>query len=188
MRNGAWAGFSIGFDPVTVTQSKMGLSTDMKVNAYRYGISAIWPKMSHLNESTAVNPLSQLDQNIKSIVEYPKRTRYTVLSNQIFDQKYQNNPQKQYEELVELQAYQWMRIESLKNIKLMIKFPGNLDLYAGHGINIIIPATYKRNNTTDIDRKYSGRYVIGGLTHKIVGTNMTTEALLLKDSIPRKSS
>ena len=188
LRNGAWAGFSMGFDPVTVTQSKMGLSTDMKVNAYRYGISAIWPKMSHLNESTAVNPLSQLDQNIKNIVEYPKRTRYTVLSNQIFDQKYQNNPQKQYEELVELQAYQWMRIESLKNIKLMIKFPGNLDLYAGHGINIVIPATYKRNNTTDIDRKYSGRYVIGGLTHKIVGTNMTTEALLLKDSIPRKSS
>jgi len=188
LRNGAWAGFSIGFDPVTVTQSKMGLSTDMKVNAYRYGISAIWPKMSHLNESTAVNPLSQLDQNIKSIVEYPKRTRYTVLSNQIFDQKYQNNPQKQYEELVELQAYQWMRIESLKNIKLMVKFPGNLDLYAGHGINIVIPATYKRNNSTDIDRKYSGRYVIGGLTHKIVGSNMTTEALLLKDSIPRKSS
>ena len=185
LRNGAWAGFSMGFDPVTVTQSKMGLSTDMKVNAYRYGISAIWPKMSHLNESTAVNPLSQLDQNIKNIVEYPKRTRYTVLSNQIFDQKYQNNPQKQYEELVELQAYQWMRIESLKNIKLMIKFPGNLDLYAGNGINVIVPATYKRNQTTDVDRKYSGRYVIGGLTHKIVGTTMSTEALLLKDSIPR---
>ena len=187
LRNGAWAGFSMGFDPVTVTQSKMGLSTDMSVNAYRYGISAIWPKMSHLNESTAVNPLSQLDTRVKSIVDYPRRTRYTILSNQIFDPKFVNNPQKNYEELVELQAYQWMRIESLKNIKLMIKFPGNLDLYAGHGINIVIPATYKRNNTTDIDRKYSGRYVIGGLTHKIVGTTMSTEALLLKDSIPRKS-
>ena len=188
LRNGAWAGFSMGFDPVTVTQSKMGLSTDMSVNAYRYGINAVWPKMSHLNESTAVNPLSQLDENIKTIVDYPRRTRYTILSNQIFDPKFQDNPQKNYEELVELQAYQWMRIESLKNIKLMVKFPGNLDLYAGHGINIVIPATYKRNNSTDIDRKYSGRYVIGGLTHKIVGTNMSTEALLLKDSIPRKSS
>ena len=185
LRNGAWAGFSIGFDPVTVTQSKMGLSTDMSVNAYRYGINAVWPKMSHLNESTAVNPLSQLDQNIKTIVDYPRRTRYTILSNQIFDPKFQDNPQKNYEELVELQAYQWMRIESLKNIKLMVKFPGNLDLYAGHGMNIVIPATYKRNNSTDIDRKYSGRYVIGGLTHKIVGTTMSTEALLLKDSIPR---
>ncbi len=188
LRNGAWAGFSMGFDPVTVTQSKMGLSTDMSVNAYRYGISAVWPKMSHLNESTSVNPLSQLDQNIKTIVDYPRRTRYTILSNQIFDPKFQDNPQKNYEELVELQAYQWMRIESLKNIKLMVKFPGNLDVYAGHGINIVIPATYKRNNSTDIDRKYSGRYVIGGLTHKIVGTTMSTEALLLKDSIPRKSS
>ena len=188
LRNGAWAGFSIGFEPVTVTQSKMGLSTDMKVNAYRYGINAIWPKMSHLNESKSVNPLSQLDSSIKNIVDYPRRTRYTALSNQIFDPKFQDNPQKNYEELVELQAYQWMRIESLKNIKLMVKFPGNLDVYAGHGINIVIPATYKRNNSTDIDRKYSGRYVIGGLTHKIVGTTMSTEALLLKDSIPRKSS
>jgi Fe-S-cluster formation regulator IscX/YfhJ len=188
LRNGAWAGFSMGFDPVTVTQSKMGLSTDMSVNAYRYGIDAMWPKMSHLNESKAVNPLSQLDDNIKQITQYPRRTRYTALSNQIFDPKFQDNPQKNYEELVELQAYQWMRFESLKNIKLMIKFPGNLDLYAGSGMNVIIPATYKRNQTTDIDRKYSGRYVIGGLTHKIVGTNMTTEALLLKDSIPRKTS
>ena len=188
LRNGAWAGFSMGFDPVTVTQSKMGLSTDMSVNAYRYGIDAMWPKMSHLNESKAVNPLSQLDNNIREITQYPRRTRYTALSNQIFDPKFQDNPQKNYEELVELQAYQWMRFESLKNIKLMIKFPGNLDLYAGSGMNVIIPATYKRNKTTDIDRKYSGRYVIGGLTHKIVGTNMTTEALLLKDSIPRKSS
>ena len=185
LRNGAWAGFSIGFDPVTVTQSKMGLSTDMSVDAYRYGINAMWPKMSHLNESGSVNPLSQLDTSIKSIVDYPRRTRYTILSNQIFDPKFQNNPQKNYEELVELQAYQWMRFESLKNIKLMIKFPGNLDLYAGNGINIILPATYKRNQTTDVDRKYSGKYVIGGLTHKIVGTTMSTEALLLKDSIPR---
>jgi len=157
----------------------------MSVNAYRYGINAIWPKMSHLNESRSVNPLSQLDTNIQNICNYPRRTRYTVLSNQIFDPKFQNNPQKNYEELVELQAYQWMRIESLKNIKLMINFPGNLDLYAGNGINVVIPATYKRNTTTEVDKKYSGKYVIGGLTHQIVGTTMSTEALLLKDSIPR---
>lgn len=188
LRHGAWAGFSMGFDPVTVTQSKMGLSTDMSVDAYRYSINHIWPKMSHLNESRSVNPLTQLDDNIKQIVEYPRRTRYNILSNQIFDPKFVDNPQKNYEELVELQSYQWMRIESLKNIKLMITFPGNLDLYAGNGINVILPATYKRNSTTDMDRKYSGRYVIGGLTHKITGINMTTEALLLKDSIPRRSS
>lgn len=188
LRHGSWSGFSIGFDPVTITQSKIGLSTDMSVDAYRYGISEMWPKMSHLSEKKSVNPLSIMDKSIQDIVNYPKRVRYTALSNQIFDPKFQSNPQKNYEELVELQAYQWMRIESLKNIKLMVTVPGNLDLYAGSGINVVLPATYKRNTTTDIDRKYSGRYVIGGLTHKIVGTTMMTEALLLKDSVPRRST
>tara|TARA_B100000035_G_scaffold54446_1_gene42856 strand:- start:588 stop:1967 length:1380 start_codon:yes stop_codon:yes gene_type:complete len=187
LRHGAWSGFSMGFDPVSVTASKMGLSTDLSVDAYRYNITAMWPKMSHIGEKKSVNPLEVMDQTVKDIVNYPKRVRYTILPNQIFDPKFQDNPQKNYEELVELQSYQWMRIESLKNIKLMIKVPGNLDLYAGSGMNIVIPATYKRNTTTDVDRKYSGRYVIGGLTHKIVGSTMMTEALLLKDSIPRPS-
>ena len=187
LRHGAWSGFSIGFDPVTVTASKMGLSTDLSVDAYRYNITAMYLKMSHIGEKKSVNPLEIMDQTVKDIVNYPKRVRYTILPNQIFDPKFKDNPQKNYEELVELQSYQWMRIESLKNIKLMIKVPGNLDLYAGSGVNIVVPATYKRNTTTDVDRKYSGRYVIGGLTHKIVGSTMMTEALLLKDSIPRPS-
>ena len=188
LRHGAWSGFSMGFDPVTVTSSKMGLSTDLSVDAYQYSIDEMWSKMSHLDESKSVNPITTMDQTIQDIVNYPKRVRYTLLPNQIFDPKYQDNPQKNYEELVELQSYQWMRIESLKNIKLLITIPGNLDLYAGSGIDIILPATYKRNTRTEIDRKYSGRYVIGGLTHKIVGTTMKTEALVLKDSIPRPSN
>ena len=185
LRHGSWSGYSIGFDPVTVTQSKMGLSTDMSVDAYRYNIQSIWNKMSHLNENKSVNPLSLMDSGVKKVIDYPKRVRYTMLPNQTFDPKFTNNPQKNYEELVELQAYQWMRIESIKNIKLMITMPGNLDLYAGSGINVIIPATFKQGSKTPIDRKYSGKYVIGGLTHRIVGTSMTTEALLLKDSVPR---
>ena len=182
LRHGSWSGFSIGFDPVTVTSSKMGMSTDMSVDAYRYNIGDLWGKMSHLNEKKTKNPIVSMDKSIQAMIDYPKRVRYTMLPNQNFDAKFKNDPQKNYEELVELQAYQWMRIESLKNIKLMIQIPGNLDLYAGSGINVILPATYKKNTTTDVDRKYSGRYLVSGLTHKIVGTSMTTEALLLKDS------
>jgi len=188
LRNGSWAGFSIGFDPVTVTQSKMGLSTDMSVDAYRYNVSDLWKKMSHLNEKKTVNPLSIMDEQVQNATRYPRRVRYTILPNQIFDPKFKDNPQKNYEELVELQAYQWMRIESFKNIKLQVQVPGNLDLYAGSGMNVVIPSTFKANTTTQVDRKYSGRYVISGLTHKIVGTRMVTEALLLKDSIQRAST
>lgn len=183
LRHGSWSGFSIGFDPVTITESKMGLSTDMSVDAYRYNINDLWKKMSHLNEKKTKNPTTLMDKSIQTMIDYPKRVRYTMLPNQTFDQNFSTTSQKSYEELVELQAYQWMRIESLKNIKLMIQIPGNLDLYAGSGINVVIPATFKKGDKTEIDKKYSGRYVIAGLTHKVLGTRMVTEVLLAKDSI-----
>ena len=82
-----------------------------------------------------------------------------------------------------MQAYQWMRIEAIKNIKLQVVVPGNLDLYAGYGIEIDIPTTARSGSTTKIDKRYSGRYLIAGVTHKIVNNNMATELLLLKDSV-----
>lgn len=181
LRHGAWSGFSIGFDPATISSSKMGESTDMSVDAHRYKISELWSKMSHLNKGQG-NPVEQMDKSVKQLIDYPKRVRYTMLPNQIFDPKYQNQPQKNYEELVELQAYQWMRIESLKNVKLQITIPGNLDLYAGSGINVIMPTTQKSGEKPKIDERYSGRYMIASLTHSTTGTKLVTELLLMKDS------
>ena len=37
-----------------------------------------------------------------------------MIPNQIFDPKFKDNPQRNYEQIVELQAYQWMRIETLQ--------------------------------------------------------------------------
>ena len=65
-----------------------------------------------------------------------QKVRYTILPNQIFDQRNAEQPGRNYEALVELQAYQWMRFETLKTIKLQIEIPSNLDLYVGSGINI----------------------------------------------------
>ena len=92
----------------------------MSVDAYRYGIKDLWPTMEHLNSKKTKNPIAFMDSQIQTMTDYPKRVRYSAMSNQIFDQKYKNNPQKNYEELVELQAYQYMRIESIKNFKLLI--------------------------------------------------------------------
>lgn len=182
LRHGAWSGFSIGFDPSTISESKIGGSKDMSVDAYRYNITELWSKMSHLKGSKDTNPVENMDKNIQSIINYPRRVRYTILPNQVFDPKYQNNPQKNYEQIVELQAYQWMRFESIKNIRLQIEIPGNLDLYVGSGIEIQIPATFKTGDNTKTDKRYSGRYMIAALTHKGSPTNMVTELLLMKDS------
>ena len=94
LRHGAWSGFSIGFDPATISSSKMGESTDMSVDAHRYKISELWSKMSHLNKGQG-NPVEQMDKSVKQLIDYPKRVRYTMLPNQIFDPKYQNQPQRQ---------------------------------------------------------------------------------------------
>lgn len=183
LRHGSWSGYSIGFDPNTISNSKYGESTDMSVDAYRYNISEYWKNMSHLKGGRNANPIKFMDKEVQNIIEYPKRVRYTVLPNQIFDPKFQNNPQSNYEQLVELQAYQWMRMEALKTIKLKIEIPGNLDLYVGSGIEIVIPGTFKSGNRVEVDPRYSGRYLIASLAHKSTGTSMVTELLLMKDSI-----
>ncbi|ADO98051.1 hypothetical protein SSSM5_016 [Synechococcus phage S-SSM5] len=182
LRHGAWSGFSIGFDPTFITRSRMGLSTDLSADAYRYTMSDIWKRMSHLNGGNSVNPQKKMDSTAQSYVNFPKRVRYTMLPNQIFDPKFKNNPQRNYEQLVELQAYQWMRMESLKQCQMTIVVPGNLDLYAGGGVEINIPTTYKDGDTPKRDAKYSGRWLIAAVAHKAVGLNFQTELALMKDS------
>ncbi|WLW37326.1 hypothetical protein [Synechococcus phage S-RS29] len=183
LRDGAWSGFSIGFDPNTISNSKYGESTDMSVDAYRYSISETWSKMSHLKGGKDANPINSMDKEVQAMIGYPKRVRYSILPNQIFDPKFKNQKEKNYEQLVELQAYQWMRMEALRTIKLQIEVPGNLDLYAGMGIEVIIPGTFRSGSKTEVDQRYSGRYLIASLTHKTTGSNMVTELALMKDAL-----
>ena len=63
---------------------------------------------------------------------------------------------------------------------MRVRIPGNLDLYAGSGVNIIVPTN---DGKGDVDKKYSGRYLIGGLQHQCVATTMFTELYLMKDTI-----
>ena len=81
-----------------------------------------------------------------------------------------------------------MRIESLKQCQMTIVVPGNLDLYAGAGVNLNIPTTFKDGDTPRRDAKYSGRWLIAAVAHKVVGFNFQTELALMKDSdIPNLS-
>ena len=123
LRHGSWSGYSIGFDPVSINQSRLGVSTDMKEKEYNYGLKKVWKKMSHIGGTNYVNPIELMDKDIQKVLNQPKRVRYTMMPNQIFDPKYQQNPQANYSELVELQAYQWLRLETIRNIKLSITIP-----------------------------------------------------------------
>ena len=75
LRHGTWSGYSIGFDPNTVSNSKMGSSTDMNVDAFQYSLSSLWSKMSHLNGTKDINPIKTFDKDIQNMIDYPKRVR-----------------------------------------------------------------------------------------------------------------
>ena len=182
LRHGTWSGYSVGFDPANMSQSKWGASKDMQVDAYQYSMNELWDKMAHLKDSGNNNPIKNMDKGTQQLLEFPKRVRYAILPNQNFDPKYQSNPQKNYEQIVELQAYQWMRIESLKTIQVQVTVPGNLDLYVGSGVKITMASTRKQGQKPERDERYSGRYLIASLTQSIRGNSMTTEMLLMKDS------
>ena len=191
LRHGAWSGYSVGFDPVTVNQSRWGgESSELSADMYKYKVSASWKSMSHLGGKNAVNPMSRLDNEFKNIVDNPKRVRYSILPNQIFDKKWYNNipglgknSQKNYEALVELQAYQWMRMETMKNTRVQVVVPGNLDLYGGYGIHITLPSTEKTGSKTKMDKRFSGRYMIVTISHKGTPDNFSSEMLLMKDGV-----
>ena len=187
LRNGTWSGYTVGFDPVNITSSKMGLSKDTTTDDTRYSIENIWPKMSHLNGKMTVDPITQMDVSVQRQVLKPRRVRYTMLPNQAFDPKFVDNAQPNYQQLSDLEAYQYMRMETLTNTQLRINVPGNLDLYAGCGIELNIPATFKVGTKVQLDKKYSGRYLIARVTHstEAEATKISTTLTLLKDSILR---
>ena len=184
LRHGAWSGFSMGIDPVDLAQSKMGgVSADLPLYSDPYNISATWKQMSHLGGKKAVNPVSRVGADYKTLIEAPKRMRYTIIPAQNFDDKKNENTSNTYAELVELQSYQFLRIESMKNTQLQISVPGNLDLYAGSGVSVTLPTTEKSGDKIETDKRFSGRYMIVTLAHKGTPDTMSTEMLLMKDTV-----
>ena len=182
MRNGSWSGYSMGLDPSKFSNSQVSRETPTAGNAAVYNINEYWNKMSHIQGGK--NPVENFTDEMKQVVERPRRIRYNALPNRIFDQKGSTTDNKQYDETPYLQAYQHLRLQSFKNIKLMVNIPGNLDLYAGYGVEIIIPRTKPKNDKIETDETYSGKYVIAGIRHKYANQAIFTEMLLYRDSIP----
>ena len=139
------------------------------------------------SHALGVNPYSQIDKTVKEYMNSARRIRYNPIPNRVFDNK-DGQAQATYAELTQLEAYEFARIESLKNVMLNIEIPGNLDLYAGTGIDIGIPATYNSDRGREVDQRYSGRYLIRRIKHNVASgaMTMTSDLTLVKDSVMRQ--
>ena len=62
---------------------------------------------------------------------------------------------------------------------------GNTALTAGNLIKIRIPSSKEEGDNVELDRRFSGKYIIAGLTHIYKKTGLTTKLYLVRDSIPK---
>ena len=185
LREGVYCGYSIGFDPASLPSSQIGISEDSPAATYRYSLSDMWNKMEHLDDKNSVNPYTQLDKDVKGYIDSARRIRYNPIPNRIFDNK-DGQAQATYSELSKLEAYEFARIQSLKNVQVNTEVPINMDLYAGAAVDINVPATYNDGDYRENDKRYSGRYLIHSLTHNVTQTSATTQLHLMKDSTLRQ--
>jgi hypothetical protein len=86
--------------------------------------------------------------------------------------------------------YASARYSLLKSVQLTIVIPGNPALTVGQILKVSIPASKQTagdNGKVLEDRKYSGKYIIAGLTHTYKREGLTTELKLTRDSVKRQS-
>ena len=187
LRQGTWSGYVMGLDPSSLAESQLP-TKDKRVQASTsyYSIENMFKHMSHL-EKKGNMPLDTGNSAIRSIVTAPKRIKYKVLPIHLWDlPKGQNQtlPQgKTLEKTMDTTKYNFLRKKALEAIQLQIEVPGNLQLHAGEGIKVELPRMMAKNDKIELDKMYSGTYMIGGVVHHYKVTNLQTSLHLLKDSI-----
>ena len=86
--------------------------------------------------------------------------------------------------------YAASRYSLLKSVQLTIVIPGNPALTVGQILKVVIPASAQssgENANVKEDKKYSGKYLIAGLTHTYKREGLTTELTLTRDSVKKQS-
>jgi hypothetical protein len=83
--------------------------------------------------------------------------------------------------------YASARYNLLRTIQLTIVIPGNSALTVGDIIQVRIPASEEEGKKVKEDAKYSGKYLIAGLSHTFKREGLTTKLILVRDSVKAQS-
>jgi hypothetical protein len=198
LRNGTWAGIFSGVSLDYIPLSKVPTPNGNKQIPYggtAYYISDVYSKMEHLgNENPYASASPQYDVLINSI----RRNRYRTNQLHLWDKNTGSSSSSvgpttgevpvRWEETA---IYNFCRKNNFEHIKLEVRVPGNLKLTPGQGVYIEIPKmlnTKKSSNKIELDRIYSGKYVIAGVKHRFAnGNTLFTEMTVVKDSLGIKT-
>ena len=186
LRQGTWSGYIIGLDPSTFGESVLP-TKNKKVTAQTgyYTIENTFKRMSKLEKGGKL-PIDVNNPEIKKLINNPKRVHYRALPTHLWDSTKSDGSStgsRNLNNYLDTASYNYLRKKSLEAIQLEITVPGNLNLFAGTGVNVQIPRMQVKRKKAELDKVYSGTYLIGGVTHNYRVSELLTTLHLLKDSI-----
>ena len=198
LRMGAWSGYVMGLDPTSFGESNLPTkSKKVAAKTSWYGYEKTFKSMSILEKGGKI-PVDTSNARVKDLLNRPKRIKYKILPTHLYDLPTTKNRRqfKQWEQSntlknqgknldhhIDTASYNFLRKKAIEAIQLVIEVPGNLGLYAGEGIKVEIPRMLAKGSKVELDKMYSGNYLIGGVVHTYKTTNTQTTLHLLKDSI-----
>jgi len=188
LRNGTYAGVFVGVSLDFLEESKMKtqqgseVKKDIPYGGSEFTLHGQWGLMNHIGTE---NPYRATDEELKDIFQSIRRIRYRPNQVHLWDKdEGGSNLASRWEQTA---IYNYCRKNSFSAIKLDIKVPGNLTLMAGDSIEVEIPRSMSKEGRSDrieVDRTYSGRYIIAGIRHKYGQSNtLSTELTIVKDSL-----
>jgi len=186
LRQGSWSGYVIGLDPSTLGESVLP-TKNKKVTAETgyYNIENTFKQFSTLEKGGKL-PIDTKDPVISGMINNPKRVHYRVLPTHLWDTPSSGGTSTKSRNLnyyLDTASYNFLRKKSLEAIQLQIEVPGNLALTAGEGVKVEIPRMQAKRKKVELDKMYSGTYLIGGVTHTYKVSQLQTTLHLLRDSI-----
>ncbi len=146
---------------------------------------------SVFNESSNLNPdfpFPKVNSEYFS-EDRPSRIKIRALPSMLFSENSVNpegNAPNMKTDSVMASAYAASRWQLMNAFNLDIKVPGNVAITAGDIVEVRIPestTTEEQSDRIELDKTYSGKYLVVGLMHEYSPDGVTTDLQLAKDSI-----
>ena len=178
LKMGSYSNRVVLFDPFTCFYEVKTNNTDQTQDSLKKG-----GKELSLSESR--NKEFDIPGNNKEF----SRTQYFLLDKGTAptgdaDQQIEKSGEENFE-YGQIANQSMMRYNQLYSMRASITIAGNFSLHAGDAIFIDSPGLQKKN-TSDVDRRDGGLYIITDICHKIDGTGTYTQCNLARDSFGRK--
>ena len=178
LKMGAFSNRVVLFDPFTCYYEVKTNDTDQTQDSLKTGAKELSLSKSRNKEFDIPGENKEFSRTQYFLLD--KGTAPTGNANQQIEKSGEENF-----EYGQIANQSMMRYNQLYAMRASITIAGNFSLHAGDAIFVDSPELQKKN-TSDVDRRDGGLYIITDICHKIDSTGTFTQCNLARDSFGRK--